>query len=203
MGIKIITSPSVEPVSVAELKIWARIDDPLDSATKTANDALLAAMISSAREQAETFTRRSFLTTVLELSRSGFPLDGGALELPRPPLASVASVTYTDLEDVSQTVQSSDYSIEILSDSLPAILVPDTVWPIAKYAQAAVRVRYTAGWPAAAYVPENIKTWIKIKAATLYANREAMLTGNGAIVSELPNRFVDGLLDRWCIAEVA
>lgn len=206
MGVKIITPPVTEPITLDEMKAWCRIDATGDAVADMANDVLLTSLVAAARGEAENNTRRVFLPTVLELSRVTFPGDSmGIIELPRPPLIAVSSVTYVDANGVTQTMAPEVYTAESPSDSIPAVLYLVTgSWPATALVPSAVRIRYTAGWTDAAAVPENIKTWIKVRVATLWANRENIVTGNvSASAVEMPGRFLDGLLDRWTIKEVA
>ncbi len=79
---------------------------------------------------------------------------------------------------------------------LPGWAVPaiETDWPDTQAdAINAVRVRFTAGYGAAAAVPANIKQWMLLQIAAAYRNREAFAAG--ITVADLPNRWVDGLLD--------
>lgn len=206
MGIRVITPPASEPVTLAEVKAYARVDI-------SADDSLLSAMIVAAREAGENETRRAFLPQTLELTLDAFPRRTDrrpwptwlnyAVDLPRPPLASVVSVSYLDTDGVLQTLGPSTYVVVQASDAVPACLVPafGTSWPDTQAMPGAVRVRYTAGWPDAVSVPEAIKTWIKAKAATMYEHREEFMADARAAAVEYPNRFIAGLLDPWRILE--
>lgn len=205
MPVRIITPPTVEPVTLAEVKTWCRIDATGDTAADAANDALLASLIAAARGEAENLTRRSFLPQVLALTLGHFPRCGKRVELPRPPLASITSITYFDAANVSTTMGTGAYTVVDASDAIPPSIIPvsGNYWPDTYRRPDAVSIRYTAGWPDAASVPEDIKTWIKLRVATLWANRETFLADNRAAAIELPGRFFDGLLDRWRIMGVA
>jgi len=206
MGIRVITPPASEPVTLAEVKTFVRIDGTTDATANMADDALLASLLTSAREEAENITRRAFLPTVLELSLGKFPRGNmDFIELPRPPLISVSSVAYVDTAGVTQTMDPTFYTTASPSDGIPDVLfLVFRSWPATALVPSAVRIRYTAGWPDAASVPENIKTWIKLRTATLWANRESFIAGNNTVGAvEMPGRFLDGLLDRWRIMEVA
>lgn len=204
MPVRVITPPASEPVAVADVKTFARIDDTLDAASNAASDALLSSLIVSAREEAEQITRRSLLLQTLELTLGRFPRWGRGVELPRPPFVSITSVTYFDAAGSSVVMDAAGYSLLDASESIPASIYPvgGGFWPDTCRRPDAVRIRYSAGWPSSSAVPENIKTWIKYRTATMYANREGVVVGNVS-VAEIPGRFLDGLLDRWRITEVA
>jgi hypothetical protein len=56
-------------------------------------------------------------------------------------------------------------------------------------------VRFVAGFGAAAAVPEDIKSWIKIMVGTMYDNPQALVVGQ--TVAAIPRNFVDALLDDY------
>jgi uncharacterized phiE125 gp8 family phage protein len=206
MGIRVITPPTVEPVTLAEVKAWARIDDTTDATANAAADALLSSLITAAREEAEQIMGRSILGQTLELTLDRFPRWGRCVELPRPPLVEVVSVSYFDAAGLDIVMDEAAYVLPNLSDAIPPSIypAPGGFWPDAFRRPDAVRIRYTAGWTSAAGVPENVKAWIKIRVATLWANRESLIAGNNTVGAvEMPGRFVDGLLDRWRITGVA
>ena len=57
----------------------------------------------------------------------------------------------------------------------------------------------TTGTPATDTCPKGIETWIKMRAAGLYEQRESY--GN-RVVHELPHSFLGGLLDPYVLIEV-
>jgi uncharacterized phiE125 gp8 family phage protein len=69
-----------------------------------------ALCVKAAREQVETETRRAYMkqTWVLKLRRWW---GGRFLELPRPPLLSVTSITYVDTAEATQTLATSVYKV--------------------------------------------------------------------------------------------
>lgn len=205
MGIRVITPPTVEPVTLAEIKAFARIDATGDDSADAANDALLSSLITAAREDAEQIIQRAILAQTLELTLPRFPRWGRCIELPRPPLGAIVSVAYFDASNTAVPMDESAYSLLDASEAIPPSIypAPGGFWPDAYRRPDAVAVRYSAGWANAAAVPETIKSWIKIKAATLWANRESVMAGPGSLVAEMPNRFLDGLLDRWRVTGVA
>lgn len=206
MAIRVIIPPTVEPVTLDEVKTWCRIDATGDTVADAADDALLSSLITAAREEAENLTRRAFLEQTLELTLPTFPRWGQGVELSRPPLAEVASVAYFDADNASVTMDEAAYVVLNASDAVPSSLypAPGGFWPDTYPRPDAVTIRYAAGWTDAASVPENIKTWIKMRVATMWANRENIVAGNvSASAVEMPGRFLDGLLDRWRIMGVS
>lgn len=187
MSLIIITQPSVEPVSLTEAKLHAKVDGIDD-------DTLITSLITSTRQQAEHITGRAFCTQTLELLLDEFP---DAVKLLMPPIASIVSVKYIDTNGVEQTLAASAYSLD--KDSEPGWLTPayDTNWPDTRATPNAVRVRYVAGYGVAAAVPASIKSWILMAIGTLYSQREAIIIGSTP--SEVPRDFFAALLDPYWI----
>ena len=52
----------------------------------------------------------------------------------------------------------------------------------------------------AATTPDGIKSWLLIRIADLYENRESIVIGPG--VNKLPPHFADGLLDAFRVPKV-
>lgn len=187
MALKIITPPAEEPVTLAEAKLHCKIDGSDD-------DALITGLIVAAREQAENRTGRALVTQTLELALDVFP--GAEIELPRIPAQSIVSVKYLDSNAVLQTIDASHYALDNYgSQQNWAMPARDYSWPDTADSANAVKVQYVAGYGAAAAVPASIKAWMLIAIATLYKQRDGVITGT--IVAELPHGFYEGLLDAY------
>lgn len=175
----VVTPPATEPVTAADAQ------EHLDI---TGEATLLNALITAAREAAESYTRRAFITQTLRLNLDGFPSkslgwwdgvrDGAigteqsrVLELPRPPLQSVSSVTYFDTSDASQTFASSNYVV--ITDCEPGVVQLKTTqaWPVDLRSRNAVKIDFIAGYGAATDVPMAIKRAILLEVASYYTRR--------------------------------
>lgn len=190
MALIVIDPPTSEPVTPAEAKA-----SPSFRVVGATDDADITALIKTARETAEAITRRAFITQTLELVLDGFPT--GGIELYCPPIQSVTSIKYIDTDGVEQTLSSDLYDLD--SDSEPGMVAPayGESWPATQDQINAVRVRYVAGYGAAADVPASIKTWIKMRAGTLYDNPQGIITGT--ITATIHRDYLDGLLDPYRI----
>ena len=104
-ALRLKTSPAKEPVSLAEAKLHLKIE-----ATDTGEDSLIKRLIVVARRRAEVSTGRALVTQTWTLALDGFP--GGVIEVPRPPLSSVTSITYIDPEGATQTVAADRYRVD-------------------------------------------------------------------------------------------
>jgi uncharacterized phiE125 gp8 family phage protein len=189
-GLTLVTPPACEPVTVAELREWCRVDG-------AAHDAVLAGLAAAARDLVEKLTGRALVTQTWRLSLDGFPWPGGwqvirnpsvwpdphTIRVPKAPLQSVASVTYYDMADALQTLSPAVYDVDAASDPGRVTLALGKTWPVTRPKPGAVRVTFVCGYGPLA-VPESVKTAIKLTAAQWFENREASVTGT--IATELP-----------------
>lgn len=181
----IITPASAKPVNLADLKAYARIDG-------TDDDSLLLMYIDAATDAVERYCRRKFINTVLELTLDRFPAasgDGqlayvngvvdahigtvlggvGVINLPCPPIVSVASVKTFDKANTESTYASSNYTL----DKSGRIYLNDgCTWPTELRRLAAIKVTYTAGYgDSASDVPAPVKQAIMMLADKMYNDR--------------------------------
>lgn len=185
MILTVVTPPAAEPVSLADAKLFLRVDIPDD-------DLLIGAIISAARIHAETITRRTFMATTFDLVIDQFPFgggyynravrdlgigspgwlptNGGPLELPRPPLASVVSVTYLDGSNLPQVLDPARYRV---ITGTPGRILPayGQVWPTTLPQVGAVTVRFLAGAADPATIDATALAAIRLMVGFLYENR--------------------------------
>jgi len=144
--------------------------------TNTTADPELVSWISTARQYAETFTHRSLITQTWDLKLDGFP--SGDIWLPRAPLVSVTSVSYTDTAGAPQTWAATNYSVDALvgPECGPGRVIPNygVYYPSTYGAPNCVTVRFVAGYGAAAAVPAGIKSAMKLLIGHWHTNREAV-----------------------------
>jgi uncharacterized phiE125 gp8 family phage protein len=181
---ELVTPPASEPVTLAEAKAHLRVDIPDD-------DAAITALITAARQRAETITNRSLITQTWRAWLDGFPssLDRRgqpSFRLGRGPVASVSSVKYIDTAGALQTLSPSAYVLDNKAQLGQHTVRPayGSSWPATRDELDSVQVEYVAGFGAANAVPEPIKTAMLQYVAHWYANRETVITGT--IVAETP-----------------
>jgi uncharacterized phiE125 gp8 family phage protein len=162
--------------------------------TNTTLDPLLGRFIRTARQMAETATRRALITQTLDLYLDSFPF--WEVTLPRPTLQSVTSITYVDDNGVTQTLDTSLYLVDTTTE--PARITPafGEVWPTTRWQTNAVRIRYAAGYGAtAASVPECVTDWMLFQINTMWNTRQKFTISTGrAALTQIPNDYIDGLL---------
>ncbi len=202
MALQLVTPPAEEPVSLAEAKLHLRVDFDED-------DALILALISAARQAAETLTGRQFITSRWRLvldrfagpngrdcwPEESFSLLSHALLLFKCPVQAVISIRYLDMAGLQQTLEPSLYTVDTACE--PARITPvfGETWPVSLPQIGSVSVTFDAGYGGASAVPEGIKSWIKLRVGSLYAHREEMSVLSRGRIDPLP--FIDGLLDSY------
>ena len=178
MGLVLITAPSVEPVTTAEVKTHSRIDT-------SADDAYIDTLIVSARKSVEAFTGRALIDQTWDLSMDLEP-SLSVLRLPLPPLSSVTSIKYYSEADVETVYATTNYRVDTSESQGGRVALRDGhVWPTDIRYTNGIIIRFVAGYGAtAASVPEPIRHAIKLLAAHWYENREPVNVGN--IVNPIP-----------------
>jgi uncharacterized phiE125 gp8 family phage protein len=183
MALKLITPPSLLPVSLAEAKMQCRVDTADE-------DSLISGMIAAATDKAEHYTGRAIMAQTWELSLDAFR---SAIELTRIPVANISQFTYLDAQGVEQSLSPSQYYLVNSDDFTSAYLVPSVnmVWPSTGSYPNACTVRFVAGYANASAVPPAIKQWVLICVAAMYEYREAYTE------KELKLGYANTLLERY------
>lgn len=184
----LVTPPASEPVSVADAKAYLQIDG-------TADDSLLAILISTARRSAEEYTKRSIGEQTWRLALDCFAeeqvhqpyglapswvYEARNIELPRGSVTEITSIKTFDTANAESTVDAAFYTL--IDDRVT--LNDGYVWPSALRTTGAVHVEYKAGGGA---VPEPIRMAILMHVTALYENRACASMSDG--VKELLNPF--------------
>jgi uncharacterized phiE125 gp8 family phage protein len=187
----LITAPTDEVISLDEMKKHLRYEDDEQDITIS---ALLAAVISTLDPAAEGSLGRALRPQTWELQLDGFPyfsephrdqpihgaLAHGQIDLPFPPLISLISVKYDDLDGTEHTlVENTDFIVIGKGGRSKQSIKPPYLgwWPLARCYPGSVRVRFQSGYPAPATgdadtLPGGITAYIKLVVSDLFANRE-------------------------------
>lgn len=168
MGMKLVAGPTVEPLSLSELKEQCKIQ-------WNTEDAMLQDIyIPAARRTIEEYCDRSFVTQTWRMTLDDFPTKcGGLIKLPRCPVISVSSIYYTATDGTSTLYSSSNYRVQ--TDDEPCRVMPayGTIWPATRGDIGNVIITYTAGYGAnGTYTPKPLKQAIAYLAAQWCKSRE-------------------------------
>lgn len=166
----IITAPTVEPLSVAEVANYLRVDlSALDGPAATAETALISSMIAAARWKIEDITWRPLCTQVWALNLD-FADVKQFIGISKVPVQSLGSIKYFDGDGIEQTITTGvDCQVDFLGD--PARIKFSTV-PPCKDQMNAMKIIFTCGYGVASSVPEAIKQAMKMLIAHWYEHRE-------------------------------
>lgn len=137
-----IALPVAEPVTLIALKSHGRI-------TVTADDALLKGFLNAAVREVEDYSGWRLHEQTWELQIDAFP-SGADIELPFPPLQSVASVKYIDTDGNEQTLDTSVYDVDTKGEQEPGFvrLAFNQTWPSIRSTPNAVKIRFVCGFTA-------------------------------------------------------
>lgn len=181
-------APTGEPLHVDHVKLHCGIWD-------TDRDALLAAWITAAREDAQARTNQQLLHARYALRLAEFPAAcgderprwaEGAIVLPHWPVTDVVSVQYVDADGATQTIAAADY--ELHSDGAPAFVVPayGVSWPSTREGPAAVIVTYNAGYASVATANAGADTLTVTGPRTWAVDAPVRLSVSGGPTAALP-----------------
>jgi uncharacterized phiE125 gp8 family phage protein len=185
MGLRLVTPPEVEPITLEEAKTHLRLDSDAD-------DAYVSALITAARERVELFLRRALITQVFELTLDHFPHGMRSSNIPRPPIQEVEHVKYIDTSGIVQTLPPETYAVDTSSNEIGRIaLAWNRFWPIARCSINAVVIRFVAGYgDAPGDVPQAIRHGILIEVSNLYENREDVVVGQAVNMMAVSERLL-------------
>ena len=158
---KVSTAPSSEPITLSEAKLYLRVDN-------SADDALITALITAAREAVERYTSRALGTQTITQVLDCFP--GFGFRLAVHPVQSITSVTYKDENGNTQTLSSSIYMLDNYEMPNGVVLKANQQFPSVYPETNAVTVVYVAG-EVAGNVPKAILQAMYLAIADFYENR--------------------------------
>jgi len=179
MGLNLVAAPASDPIALDEAKSHCRV-----SLSVTDEDGLIAGYILAARQHAEGYTRRAFVAQTW-----GFTLDDDwpqavdrrihrtqdRITLPKPPVQSVASVSYVDLNGASQILDPSQYRVARLNqERAEAFIEPafGVTWPSVRRQSETITVRMICGYDATLNpFPETIRQAMLLTIKYFFDNR--------------------------------
>lgn len=200
MALLTLVPPASEPVTLAQQKLFARVDFPDD-------DTLWATLITAAREWCEVYCQRRFLLRTMRLLMDFFPgyvdfklagqkvsspfVSGSnavlvgiryAIALPYPRARAIIDFQYQDENgEPVQMLAATDYIQDL--ESQPARLMPNfgSMWPVARVVANAVQVDYITGYGGNVQVTMAAASAVITSAFTFYPSMAGMpLTVPGA-----------------------
>tara|TARA_R110000822_G_scaffold30636_5_gene89127 strand:+ start:1582 stop:2247 length:666 start_codon:yes stop_codon:yes gene_type:complete len=199
-GLKTDTAWTTNVVSIADFKLFARIDS-----SDVTENALIESLVFLAQDMAESYTGRAITTQTLQLFLDRLPFyqderlaegvftapdlqsNPNYIVLPKPNLISVTHVKHYNNDNTSVTFTSTNYYVDESSQQGRIVLKNGVSWPTASELRNAnaYEVQYVAGYGnTATDVPKPLVQAIKMLALHLYENREI---ATGSNVNMIPN----------------
>ena len=172
-GLSLATAPTSEPITLAEAKKHCEIGAEVNH-----HDEHLERLIQAARVYVENFTGRQICTATWDLYADSWPADSLAIYLPKGPIQSVSSITYVDENGATQTWSSANYTLSSSREPAVVRLAYQATWPAYRFQPDSIRVRFVAGYGAAAAVPMGIKQAVLLLIGGWFLNREIETTSN-------------------------
>jgi len=169
--VKVLTAPTVQPVTLADVKLNAVIEHNDD-------DVLVDSYIEAATKYIEAMTELSLVRRKLRMYFNSFCDE---FELTGGPVQVIDQIQYVDIDGVTQTVSASDYTYEAEENIVRTAY--GVTWPSSRYQSNAVWVDYWAGYytqtsPESSIdlisdIPRPLRQAITMLASELYRNRES------------------------------
>lgn len=164
-SLKLVTAPSVTPISLADAKTQMRIESSDD-------DAYITRLIdvAVAYTDARGALGRAMITQ--RWAQSFYEHDN-RVYLKIVPAKTLVSITYYDTSNVLQTATISDYLLVTDDDWAYVEPVSGKVWPSVYNRADAIKINFDAGYGAdATNVPQHVRHALFLLVAHWYENRE-------------------------------
>jgi uncharacterized phiE125 gp8 family phage protein len=158
-----VSGPAVEPITLAEMKAYLRVDD-----ADAAQDDLISGLIKAARLMVEAASRRILIEQRWRVVLDRWPRDGAIL-LPLAPLIAVDAIRISDAAGTASELPGDAFEADVLSDP-PRIDVSGAPEPGRPRHGISIELRAGYGTTAEA-VPATLKLAIRILVAHWFENR--------------------------------
>ena len=184
------TGPATTAISLADAKAFLRVDSDYDD-----DDSYITSLIGVATNVVEQFTRRRLITQTYNIYYDEFP---PFMDLQVGNVASVTHVKYYDTDNTLQTLDTSQYDVDIRVKPGRIYQAEDGNFPNTYERANSVEVEFVVG-SAASDVEDAIKQAMYIVIGRYYENRQDVVMGTQ--VNELP-LMVEHLLTPYRLLEL-
>ena len=163
MAMMLLLGPAVEPVGLADLKAWLRIDADDE-------DGLITALITSARLSLETATGKAFITQSWRLVLDQWP-GPPVVNVPLAPLQSLTAARIYNADGTTSALNIDDFLIETAALQTPRITLfkrqPPPLRPVS-----GIELDVVAGYGSdGSMVPATLILALKLLVAFWFENR--------------------------------
>mgnify|MGYP003149506738 CR=1 FL=1 len=161
------TEPTSEPIANSVMKNFLKVDT-------SADDDLIASMITTARQIVEQRARVQLLSATYKMNLDRFPIQTNWITLPISPLSSVTHIKYYDDTNTQQTWAASNYIVDDQSEPPRIRIAQSSTFPSTYARPNAVEIKYVAGYASTSAVgyPTALNAAIYLIVGHLYENRQ-------------------------------
>ena len=160
----LVTPPTMEPWTVAEAKDWLRIatDD---------EDAQVQSWIRTAREVVEHDAAVVLSTSTWDLALDAFPSGRNWQRILKRPLQSVTYIKYTDSVGVLQTLNASNYLVDLSSRTPRIGLTTNGFWGSDVRFFQPITIRLVAGYADPEQIPGGLVHAMRLQLMCIHEHR--------------------------------
>jgi len=176
---KIVTPPTVTPISVAEAKSHMNV-------TFSTDDTIIGLYIATATALCEAILQRKLITQTWKMWLDYWP---DKITVLFGDLQSVTHIKYTDSDETQATLSATLYNVDINSIPGRIILKDGENWPTDTLSEMnPIEIQFVTGYGLAAAVPADIRNAVFLTTAHFYENREIYLISKmqSAGIAEIP-----------------
>jgi uncharacterized phiE125 gp8 family phage protein len=167
----LLTAPAVEPIALADMKAFLRVETGDD-------DDVIAALIAGSRIHVEAQTRRALITQSWRLSRDSWPEDGRLKVLPAP-LQTLTAARVYDEDGGTRDVDAQSF---VLDRGASALAFAPWALPMPGRLAAGIELDVVTGYgDNAGDVPEPLRQAIRLLVAHWYENRGLVASGTSSV----------------------
>lgn len=169
MALTLLTPPTLEPVTLADMKAWLRIDS-------VDEDGLINALLTSARLSVETITSKVLITQSWRMVLDQWPM-APIIDAPLSPLQRLLAARVYNADGSVTALNSADFLVEVSAKQQPRLALlkrqPPPMLPIS-----GIELDLACGYgDDGINVPEPLKLAIKMLVVFWFENRGDEPTG--------------------------
>jgi uncharacterized phiE125 gp8 family phage protein len=182
MRFRLVTDATVEPVSVADLMAFIKVDlDP--------NDGVLLSLIKAARRTVERVTSISLIDQNFVAVCDSSETTTNEIKINKRPFKTITQIQSRSVEGSLSVVDASSYYLEV-SDYYSRVIKKGGL----NWGASEIEISFTCGFGASSsFVPDDLILCVKMLAAHWHEHREPVIEGN---ISQIPLH-VQSILSSW------
>ncbi len=162
MSVQVLVPAAMEPVSLAEAKVFLQLDSSHD-------DALVTDLIRAATEAVEQTTGRALIARTLRQTLKVWP-NKGIIELVTRPLISIAQIQSIDAMGDATLVDPGDYYVDV--NRARVIALPAFPRPAFMHPAEEIQIDFVAGYGVdTSFIPASFRMSILLIVRDLYEHR--------------------------------